>query len=167
MSDLILLAVGATALFVIYLVRVLWGRGRAAPKNTPANDAIIVDGSNVMHWGGEPSVKVLRGVIRAVTAKGFAPYVIFDANVGYKLEGRYLDDVPMALLIGVPARSVLVVEKGVSADERILEVATERGLRVVSNDRFRDWSVTYPIVRQKGRILRGDWKGGNVVWRSK
>ena len=117
-----------------------------------------------MHWGGEPSEIVLVRVILAIIAKGYEPYVIFDANVGYKLSGKYLDDAPMAQLIGLPVKQVLVVETGVVADELILQVATERGLKIVSNDRFRDWKVTYPIVRKKGQILRGTANGGGVQW---
>lgn len=72
----------------------------------------------------------------------------------------------MAKLIGLSPRQVLVVEKGVSADERILQVAKEQNLRIVSNDRFRDWTTRYPIVRKNGRMIRGDWVSGNVVWKS-
>ena len=173
LSDLALLGIGAGALVIVYLLRVMWGlRGgkpRAQPKRrgrkpSKSNISVIVDGSNVMHWGGEPSEIVLVRVILAIIAKGYEPYVIFDANVGYKLRGKYLDDAPMARLIGLPVKQVLVVEKGVVADELILQVATERGLKIVSNDRFRDWSVTYPIVRKKGQILRGTANGGGVRW---
>ncbi|MFY9206176.1 MAG: hypothetical protein WAO67_10630, partial [Yoonia sp.] len=111
LSDLALLGIGAGALVIVYLLRVMWGlRGgkpRAQPKRrgrkpSKSNISVIVDGSNVMHWGGEPSEIVLARVILAIIAKGYEPYVIFDANVGYKLRGKYLDDAPMAQLIGLP-----------------------------------------------------------------
>lgn len=160
-----LLGISVAALFVVYLLRVLWGRKPVAPKASKGK-RVIVDGSNVMFWGGEPSLRVLTAVIGSLRAKGYAPYVIFDANIGYKLGDRYLDDAPMAKLIGLPARQVLVVEKGVAADEWILQVAQEQGVRVVSNDRFRDWKVQYPLVGKKGRIIRGTYAGGNVVWKT-
>lgn len=185
LSDLALLGFGAIALFIIYLLRVIWGlrpakrqplpkrqnRQRGKPRrrgrsSTKAKIRVIVDGSNVMYWGGEPSQVVLSGVITSLKSKGFAPYVIFDANVGYKLGNRYLDDAPMATLIGLPAAQVIVVEKGVAADEWILTVATEQNLRIVSNDRFRDWKEKFPFVGHKGRVIRGDWVSGNVVWKS-
>jgi len=185
LSDLALLGIGAGALVIVYLLRVMWGlRGgkpRAQPKRggkpraqpkwrgrkpSKSKISVIVDGSNVMFLGGEPSQLVLRRVIDSLKSKDFAPYVIFDANVGYKLGDRYLDDAPMAKLIGLSPRQVLVVEKGVSADERILQVAMEQNLRIVSNDRFRDWTTRYPIVRKNGRMIRGDWVSGNVVWKS-
>ena len=60
----------------------------------------------------------------------------------------------------------LVVEKGISADDRILEIARDQGLRVVTNDRFRDWKGTYPMIGKKGFFVRGSFKGGNVQWQS-
>ncbi len=166
LSDLALLGFAALALFSIYILRVLWGWLAALAKPKPAQNAVIVDGSNVMFWGGDPSPVVLTRVIESLRDKGFTPYVIFDANVGYKLQDRYMDDAAMARLLALPAKQVYVVPKGVIADEHVLEVASERGLRVVSNDRFRDWKVRYPIVAEKGRILRGTCKGGGVQWQS-
>lgn len=163
LSDLALLGIGAFALLVIYLLRVFWGR-KASPSK-PANP-IVVDGSNVLFWGGDPSPVVLTRVVDDLRAKGFTPYVIFDANIGYKLQGQYMTDVQMARLLALPVKAVHVVDKGVVADESILNVATSRGLRVVSNDRFRDWKVRYPIVGKKGRIVRGTVKGGGVQWQS-
>ena len=165
LSDLTLLGFGASALFIVYLLRVVWGRrGRAKPAR--AQTIVIVDGSNVMHWGGDPSEVVLKRVIASLQDRGLTPYVIFDANVGYVLRGRHLADASMARMVGLPDAQVFVVESGVTADERILQVASENGYRVVSNDRFRDWTVKYPLVGRKGRILRGAWKSGSVVWRS-
>ncbi len=165
-SDLALLGIGAAALFVIYVLRVLLGGKRAVVEEGFPDNAILVDGSNVMFWGGDPSAHVLKSVVASLVAKGFAPYVIFDANVGYKLSDRYLDDAPMAKLIDVPVDRVLVVEKGISADDRILEIARDQGLRVVTNDRFRDWKGTYPMISKKGFFVRGSFKGGNVQWQS-
>ncbi|MDO7725416.1 MAG: hypothetical protein MUQ18_13870, partial [Loktanella sp.] len=77
LSDLALLGIGAGALVIVYLLRVMWGlRGgkpRAQPKRrgrkpSKSNISVIVDGSNVMHWGGEPSEIVLARVILAIIA---------------------------------------------------------------------------------------------------
>ena len=149
--------------FALWLIAKLFGRTSKRPDTRkPLKNGIIVDGSNVMHWGGEPSARVLRRVIDHLRSAGLSPYVIFDANVGYKLQDRYLDDAPMAKLLGLPVGQVLVVEKGQIADEIILQFARDSGHRIVSNDRFRDWSVQYKFVKKKGRMVRGTFSQGAV-----
>lgn len=163
--DTNLLIAGLAGLAFIYVLLVLRTRSktRVDVDAVPPN-AIIVDGSNVMHWGGDPSVQVLIGVIVKITDLGLTPVVVFDASVGYRLRDRYMHGDAMAKLIGLPSAHVYVVQKGVVADEVILDLAQNHGLKVVSNDRFRDWSVQFPLVKTKGRMMRGTWKGGNVVW---
>lgn len=157
------------ALFAIAVVVVLWPmlrRFRAKPTSRalPEN-AIVVDGSNVMHWGGEPSAKVLSRVLRNLEDKGYTPIVFFDASAGYRLADSYHNEAKLAALIGIPARHICVVDKGVVADQSILSFATDYNLRVVTNDQFRDWRVRFPIAGQKGTLLRGKWRDGSVVWR--
>ena len=164
-SDTLLLITGVIGLSLVYVVLALRTRNQVQPEaaTVPPN-AIIVDGSNVMHWGGDPSLHVLTAVINRITDLDLTPIVVFDSSVGYRLMGRYLHGNAMATLIGLPAAHIYVVHKGVVADEVILDLAQDNGLKVVSNDRFRDWSVQFPLVKTKGRMMRGTWKGGNVVW---
>lgn len=144
--------------------RFFWRRLRAPAK--PLH-RVVVDGSNVMHWGGAPSEMVLIRVISELCRRGYSPLVIFDANVGYKLGyPRYLDDAAMARIIGLPARDVFVVAKGVVADEVILDLAQTHGWRVVSNDQFRDWRLRFPVIATKGARVQGTWRDGTVVWRN-
>jgi len=117
-----------------------------------------------MHWGGDPSAKVLAGVVANLVKSGLSPIVVFDASAGYRLSGRYMHHAEMASIAGAPREHVYVVDKGVVADEVILDLAKTHGLRVVSNDRYRDWSVQFPLVKKRGRMKRGTWKGGNVIW---
>ncbi len=157
----IIFAVVVGVVFLLVLRAVF--KPRSEESDVPPN-AILVDGSNVMHWGGDPSIKVLRGVLRGIEKRGFSPVVVFDASVGYRLSDRYLHGPAMAKLIDLPKAHVYVVQKGVVADEVILDLATIHELNVVSNDRYRDWSVQFPLVKKKGRMMRGAWKGGAVVW---
>jgi hypothetical protein len=164
-SDANLLIAGLITLAIVYAFLVIRTRRKAREdRDAVPPNAIIVDGSNVMHWGGDPSLQVLTGVINRITDLDLTPIVVFDSSVGYRLMGRYLHGNAMATLIGLPAAHIYVVHKGVVADEVILDLAQVHGLKVVSNDRFRDWSVKFPIVKTKGRMMRGTWKGGNVVW---
>ena len=165
LSDFLLLAPALVALLALLLFRRFRGLvGDKRKQRSLPDSAIVVDGSNVMYWGGDASAKTLVQVLRAVKAKGLNPIVFFDANVGYKLANCYYDEVKLAGVTGVPRKHILVADKGVVADEWILDFATKHGLRVVSNDRFRDWGVQFPLVKKKGRVMRGTYRDGNVVW---
>lgn len=129
--------------------------------------SIVVDGSNVMYWGGDPSAHVLTQVLRALEGAGHTPLVIFDASVGYRLGDQYFDEVKLSRLIGLPSSQIVVVNKGVIADDAILSFATDQNLRIVSNDQFRDWRVQFPHVAKKGQLLRGTYSHGAVHWRGK
>ena len=164
MSDLLLLLPAVIGLIVL-LVR---GRSLPAPVAAPPDvprHAIVVDGSNVMHWSGAPSAAVLARVLRALEGKGYVPVVFFDASAGYRLEDRYMNERQLAEVIGVPQAHVCVVDKGVIADQSILAFAEDHGLRVVSNDQFRDWRVQFPHLDRKGAVLRGSYQDGAVRWR--
>ena len=167
--DLFPLFLAGVVLFA--LLRSFLGHGprkQAAPEK-PADvlppNAILVDGSNVMHWGGDPSERVLIRVIQDLRAKGHASIVVFDASVGYRLGSRYLSGAQMAQMIGLPAAQVAVVNKGVVADEVLLDLAQTHSLRIVTNDRYRDWRVQFPVAKEKGTLVQGTWTEGNVVWR--
>jgi hypothetical protein len=136
---------------------------RRADPPVPPN-AIVVDGSNVMHWGGDPSALVLGRVVKELQNKGYAPVVIFDASVGYRLGNSYMGPPQLATLMSVPQDHIYVVGKGVVADEVILDFAREHRLRVVTNDRYRDWASQFTKVTERGFLIRGTWREGTVIW---
>lgn len=153
LSDWALLAAPCLIASAWLLLR---GRGSA-----PA--IVVVDGSNVMHWGGgEPSLAPVRAVVASMKAGGFRPCVIFDANAGYRLEGRYRGDRALAGMLGLPERRVMVVPKGTPADPYILQAARNLGARVVSNDRYRDWAADYPEVQAGDLLVRGGYRDGEL-----
>lgn len=169
MSDLDVVTWFAVALVGLLAV-LLIARPKVVSETTDAPDAlpdhaILVDGSNVMHWGGEPSVLVLTRVLRALEDQGFVPFVCFDANAGYHLWGKYVGATLAAQNLQLPSDQVYVVDKGVVADQVLLEKATTYGLQVVSNDRFRDWAAQYAWVKDHRRFRRGRWQEGSVIWR--
>ncbi len=175
MSDFEVVAAFGIALLVLLVALLLTRKTKAAPTkdqdkalidDSAPENAILVDGSNVMHWGGEPSARVVEQVVIALEREGFVPYICFDANAGYKLSGHYMKSWDIAPLISVTSDRILVVDRGVVADEVILAEAGRRGLKVVTNDRFRDWTVAHPWVKDHKRFRRGTWKEGAVVWRS-
>ena len=138
-------------------------RGLFARKQPPAPKYVVVDGSNVMHWKDNvPQLDSVRAVVDRLTAAGYAPGVVFDANAGHKLLGKYTHDQAFSKLLGLPHNRVLVVPKGTPADPVILASARELGARVVSNDRFRDWAEMHPEVTEPGHVIAGGFRDGQV-----
>jgi hypothetical protein len=143
----------------------LRGQGKSGlfARQRPPKRYILVDGSNVMHWKDEtPQLSTVREVVQELTARGFHPGVMFDANVGWKITGRYQDDAELAMVLGLPVDRVLVVPKGIQADPYLLMAARDLGARIVSKDRFRDWAEAHPEVGQPGFLMRGGYHQGKL-----
>lgn len=167
-TDLVLLA-GPCALASLWLlIRAV----RLSPKAKPTRYAVpdvgpirwlVIDGSNVMHWkDGAPAIETVQAVVRHVTAQGFTPGVMFDANAGYLIAGKYQHDHAFGRMLGLPENRVMVVPKGEPADPAILRAARDLGAQVVSNDRFRDWGEQFPEVRTPGHVIRGGYRDGQL-----
>lgn len=160
----ILIALCIAVLTLLLFAR-LWRLCFSKPRATGFSaNAVLVDGSNLMFWGGEPSQRVLCEAIRELEALGHDPYVLFDASVGYKLFGGYRHHQAMAEAVSLPQSRVMVMDKGVPADHVLLQLADEHHLPVVSNDRFRDWARTYSWVGEGDRFLRGRWRDESVTF---
>ena len=147
----------------LFLLPKLWDLVRPATRLVE-EDWVLIDGSNVMHWqDNAPRLEAVRKVVDLVRARGYVPGVVFDANAGWKLAGRYLHDGDFAQLLGLEARQVLVVAKGTQADPFLLQTAREFGARIVSNDRFRDWVADHPEIQTPGFLIRGRDVGGEIA----
>lgn len=156
-APLLLVAVGSAAVALILLL--------LAGRSTPCADGecVVLDGSNLLHWrNNSPDVTTLKIVLAKLRAEGLTPCVIFDANAGYLLQGRYMAPKALAGLLGLPVRQVSIVPKGQPADGAILHCARSMRARVVSNDRFRDWAADFPEVEDRSRFIRGGFEGGDL-----
>ena len=176
LSDLMLLAlVAALASLILLLIGSVkrkqdrWPSDDGAPrrhgsaKPKPTERWILVDGSNVMHWKDDtPQLATVQDVLQVLQARGFSPGVIFDANVGYKVAGRYQDDRELARVLRLPEDRVLVVPKGTQADPYLLNSARDLGARVVTNDKYRDWAADFPEIRSQGFLISGGYRGGKL-----
>ncbi|SFR44711.1 Zc3h12a-like Ribonuclease NYN domain-containing protein [Yoonia tamlensis] len=158
------------ATFAVLALGYLWRLRRwlaRAPKpaqpRTRVGRPIVVDGSNVMHWGGDPSLVVVQRVIGALQERGYEPIVYFDANVGYKLSDRHIGGRDMAAHLGLPADDVTLAPSGTPADPLLLKHASDDGMRVVTNDRFLDWKQDFPKIGDKGFLVKGRWQQGSVI----
>lgn len=158
-TDLLLLA-GPAVLGSLYLLLRAYLRP-ATGKDAP--DWIILDGSNVMHWkDGTPQIKPVKDVLRHLTKRGFTPGVVFDANAGYLIAGRYQHDGALGRQLGLAKNRVMVVPKGTPADPYILTAARDLGARIVTNDRYRDWATDHPEVTRSGHLVRGEYRSGKI-----
>ncbi|MBI1171716.1 hypothetical protein GC209_09955 [bacterium] len=167
LTDLVLLAAPcAIAALFLFLRALLRPRKAAEPRRLGEGEGpnwVVVDGSNVMHWkDGTPQIATVREVVDRLKSLGFSPGVVFDANAGYKISGRYRHDFAFGQLLDLPESRVMVVAKGTPADPVLLAAARDLGARVVTNDRFRDWAATHPEVLEAGRLIRGGYRQGSL-----
>jgi hypothetical protein len=138
-------------------------RARLGPRRLFKRKHLVIDGSNVLHWNdNQPDIGIVRQTVRQVKSAGFTPGVIFDANVGYKIGGGYMDDPALARLLDLPVDQVLVVPKGVQADQYILKAARDLGAGIVTNDRYRDWAGEFPEVERPGFLITGSVRGDKI-----
>ena len=184
LADLVLLA-GPCALASLILMlraglrraenpqRALRRTSQAPDRNSPAKRLgislfrappakpkwILVDGSNVMYWRDRtPQLDALRAVIGHLTAQGYTPGVVFDANAGYLIAGKYQHHGAMGALLGLPEDRVMVVGKGEPADTVLLAAARDLGAQIVTNDRYRDWAEAHPEVNAPGHLIKGGFR---------
>ncbi|NCO87107.1 MAG: hypothetical protein GW886_10815 [Rhodobacterales bacterium] len=142
-------------------------RRTARPAVVAQGRPIIVDGSNVMHWDADagPSLAVLRRVLDSLRDAGYGPIVYFDANAGYKLENRHMGSPELAQRLGLDPAQVTLSLSGTPADPLLLTHAVRDGLRVVTNDRYRDWRAQFPALADQRMRVGGGHKGGQVTLR--
>ncbi|HEY6919912.1 MAG TPA: hypothetical protein VI412_11650, partial [Tabrizicola sp.] len=121
----------------VFLLQRLWRALRPTPKPAPEH-WILIDGSNVMHWEeNTPRLGPVQKLVAHLKGLGYVPGIVFDANAGYKLFGRFLNDSDFARLLHIAPKQVLVVPKGTQADPYLLQTARDFGARIITNDRFR------------------------------
>ena len=141
-------------LFAVVAAAGLWLLYRIAAERPIAN-WVVIDGSNVMHWFDEtPSLNTVSLVATQLIEQGYRPIVWFDANVGYKVGSRYMNERALAQHLPVSARAIRVSPKGEPADPLLITEAIRLGARVVSNDRFRDWRDAFPQLADDAFLIR-------------
>ncbi len=154
--------IGGIALLLLMIWRRLaqWAKPQLPPE---PRQWIVIDGSNVMYWkNGEPQFDSVLDVLALLRAEGFTPGVMFDANAGYLLSGKYMHDKALGQRLGLKEDHVMVVPKGTPADPWILTAARDLGARIVTNDRFRDWAEIHPEVLTPGQLIRGGYDEGKL-----
>lgn len=164
LSDILLLAAPvALASGWLWLTSLRHRPAFSKRKQDPAK-RLVIDGSNVMYWrDNTPKLETVIELITLLQSKGYQIGVIFDASAGHVLFGRYLDDAPLAKMLGITPEECFVVPSGTVADEYILQAARDLGARIVTNDRYRDWADQFPEARQKGHLIQGRYEKGTLT----
>ena len=164
LSDLMLLALILVLASLILLIKsAIRPRAQPPAEQDAPHRWIVVDGSNVMHWmDNTPRIETVRAVVSELMLRGYSPGVVFDANAGYKLGGRYKGERELGWMVGLPQDRVFVVPKGTQADPFLLASARDLGARIVTNDRFRDWAEAHPEVHDPGHLIRGGYRDGGL-----
>ncbi|PVH30643.1 NYN domain-containing protein [Pararhodobacter oceanensis] len=156
-TALLLGLVSASAAFLLLVLAAL------KPEAPRRRGHVVIDGSNVMHWrDNKPDLDSVKQVVGALQREGLTPVVWFDANAGYLTKGQYLGPKPLARHIGVPERAIFVAPKGTPADPLILNSAKTLRARVVTNDKFRDWSGEFPFLSDSGFLIPGRFVENSV-----
>ncbi len=127
-------------------------------------DWVVIDGSNVMHWFDDtPSLSTVASVVEQLTDLGYLSIVWFDANVGYKVGSRYMTERDLARFLPVSSSAIRVAPKGSPADPLLLAEAVRLRGRVVSNDKFRDWTKEFPQLRDDAFLVRATIHGTGLT----
>ncbi len=162
LSDLVLLTGPCVLASLFLLLRAYYRSDRRARPS--GQKTVIIDGSNVMHWkDGTPQMATLLEVVEHLLGLGITSGVVFDANAGHILTGRYQHHSDMAKLLGLPEHRVMVVNKGEPADPTILAAARDIGARIVTNDRYRDWAEAHPELSASGLSDPGRLQGRKAL----
>jgi hypothetical protein len=130
-------------------------------KRRPARTCIVLDGSNLLYWlDDQPNLAAVQVVVDQLCHHDLVPVIWFDANAGYLIGGRWMGPKELARLLRLDARQIFVAPKGTPADPLLLNSARKLGARVISNDRFRDWTESHPWLADPGFLIRGCIRDG-------
>lgn len=151
----------ASALGLMIGLLIVWKRYQTLQRSR--RDWIVVDGSNVLYWDNQvPSLKTVQIVLNRLKSAGFYPKVFFDANVGYVVGTRYFSERDLARHLPISKTDIVVSDSGTPADPLVISEAKRLHARVVTNDRFNDWSDAHPEVKKQTFFVRGQVNNGQA-----
>lgn len=147
-----------------FIVQELLQRRRLRQPKVPQMAPVLVDGSNVVMWlknaGMETGARLdtLVSVLDQLADEGKPARVIFDATIGYNLEGRFLHEGDLRRRLRRPGVSIKVVPKGTTADAALLDEAVKTGSPIVTNDRYRDHALHTQVRLRTGHFSAGKFR---------
>lgn len=109
---------------------------------------IVVDGSNIA-WEekkeSKPDIYNIKVVMDALIAKGYKPVVFVDASLRHLIH----DSDKTTFDEWLETEFVKQAPSGVRADDIILQYADMKGIKVVSNDTYKEYKDSYPWLEDK------------------
>lgn len=154
---------GVLVLLALWFAQMFRGL-QPASKPTPSNPKrskstapnVVVDGTNVIYWDGDPDLATLRAVVDALHARSLSPVVFFDASTRHHLKDTSLNTKGFARALGLNPDQINICPAGTEADAFLIKYARDAGVPIVSNDRFGDRAQQVKgIKRIKGVIAGG------------
>ncbi|MHA2232395.1 MAG: NYN domain-containing protein [Candidatus Hodarchaeales archaeon] len=113
----------------------------------PQNNAVVVDGPNILHLkarGNKLPIKLLIRVIHMLKKRGYNPIAVCSARTKYQVDNPeiYVQMWKEGKIIESPA--------GEDDDLFILETARRlKAIWIVSNDRFIEYAADFPGIQKK------------------
>jgi hypothetical protein len=142
-----------------------------APTNTaidiiPSNEKIVVDGSNFVYenkkldQSGEwrPDIEGIELIRVKLMVEGFRAVIVVDASLRHKIPPADRARLEVWLNEG----RVIQSPPGITADRVILQYAESNNLRVITNDKFREYVEEFPWIKDRGRFINCKIINGDV-----
>lgn len=112
---------------------------------------VLVDGSNVIWYGGKTRLKNLQLLMRKLEEDGLRYTVFVDASAKYQLN----DSEKQVFERMISDGTVQQVSANTPADKWILKYATNHPeCRILSNDTFREWESKFPVIYDYDRFIK-------------
>jgi hypothetical protein len=118
---------------------------------------VIVDASNVAHFGkkdGKPTLDNLFKSVQALEKLGYQPVLIADASLRHEIDDKE------AFKKLIDDNKVQQVPAGTTADHYILKLAEENDAKILSNDAFREYYDEFQDINS--RRIPYNIRGGEI-----
>lgn len=157
------LGAGIAVLAAFWVAHMPWVQPPAKPKASKSKTGqqqVVVDGTNVIYWNGDPDLDSLRIVVAALRKRGLTPMVFLDASTRHHLKQPDLDAGGFAKALGIKPPQITICPAGTEADAFIVKYAKTHRLPIVSNDRFGDRAQQVKGIKR----INGVIAGGKVIF---
>lgn len=141
---------------------------------TLPDETFAIDGTNLLHsWvdqtaGLNANARPLLTLLTNLLKNNYDFFCVFDANIEIllkKTHPKHAKDI-QGLILSSP-KKFFIVTGGTQADSVVLATANDRNLKVISNDRYKDYKTRYEWLESQhpDRLLHSNYvPGGIITW---